>query len=169
LDKINVAELFSEVVRFETELWAAVDKRLIEVHNLPLSRFEPMQVIIRTPMCRVSDIAEALSITVGGTSKLIDRIEAAGLCQRRVDPDDGRSPMIELTSAGKQLLAEATATFVSELEIRIGSKVSQRALKQFAATIRELRQGLREQDRNGEAESGNHSISMAVNTSRKIR
>jgi hypothetical protein len=45
----------------------------------------------------VFDIAEELSLTVGGTSKLVDRIEAAGHCVRRANPDDRRSSIIELT------------------------------------------------------------------------
>ncbi len=141
---MELAKLFNEIVRFEIELWNAVDKRLREVHGLPLARFEPMQVIARTPQCRVNDIAEALSITVGGTSKIVDRIEASGLCRRLPDPDDGRSSLIELTPAGQRLLADATKTFIGELEQRIGSAISQQSLEQFAATVRHLRNALRE-------------------------
>ena len=44
----DFAGFFNELIRFETELWDAVDKRLREVHDLPLTWFEPMQVIERT-------------------------------------------------------------------------------------------------------------------------
>ena len=98
----TVAELFNELIRFETELWDAVELQLWECHNLLLSWFEPMQVIERTANCRVSDIVSALSITVGGASKLVDRIEAAGFCRRRLDAADGRSSILELTAAGKK-------------------------------------------------------------------
>ncbi len=64
---MELAGLFGEGVRFETELWNVVDERLREAHDLPLSRFESMQVIDCTPRCRVKDIAGAPSITVGGT------------------------------------------------------------------------------------------------------
>ena len=143
MEQVDFAGIFNELVRFETELWDAVDRRLREVHRLPLTHFEPMQVIARTSGCRVNDISEALSITVGGTSKLVDRIEAAGLCQRQRDPDDRRSSRIELTATGRQRLADATQTFVEELEKRIGSTFSQESLKQFATTLQQLRQGLR--------------------------
>lgn len=145
MDTMDIGALFSEVVRFEIALWNAVDKRLREVHALPLAWFEPMQVLERMPRSRVGDIAEALSITVGGTSKMVDRIEAAGLCRRQPDPEDGRSSRIELTAAGRQLLADATRTFVGELEQCLGATVSPQALEQFAATVRQLRQGLKEQ------------------------
>lgn len=140
---VDSAELFNELIRYETELWNAVEARLRQVHALDLSWFEPMQVIERTPACRVNDIAEALSITVGGTSKLVDRIEAAGWCQRRPHPKDSRSSLIELTVAGHRLLTAASKTFKRELTLHFGSTLAPRALEQLSSSIRQLRAALR--------------------------
>jgi len=131
--------LFNELVRFETELWNAVDARLRDEDDLPLHRFEPMQIIQRTRECRVHDIAEALSITTGGVSKIVDSIESAGHAKRRPNPDDRRSSIIELTPAGKRLLAKATTTFEAELDSRLGSALSDRALRQFTSALTALR------------------------------
>jgi DNA-binding MarR family transcriptional regulator len=98
-----------------------------------------MQVIARHPSCRVNDIAEELSITIGGTSKLVDRIEAAGYCVRRANPDDRRSSVIELTAAGRRVLTKAVKAFEDELETRIGSAVSARSLQQLYSSIVKLR------------------------------
>jgi DNA-binding MarR family transcriptional regulator len=134
----DLQRLFSELIRFETELWDAIDARLRADYDLPLSRFEPMQIMARRGSCRVYDIAADLSITVGGTSKLVDRIETAGYCCRRSNPDDRRSSLIELTPAGRRLLAEATATFEEELRVRLGA-LSPQALEQFAEALTQLR------------------------------
>lgn len=141
--KIDPAALFSDLIRFETELWNAVAARLQAEHGLELSWFEPMQVIARTKDCRVQEIAAALSITVGGTSKIVDRIESAGWCQRQQNPEDRRSSYIELTPAGQRLLAAATRTFATEVEGRLRTPLSPRQFQEFAATIRQLRQALR--------------------------
>jgi DNA-binding MarR family transcriptional regulator len=135
----DLKRLFSDLIRFETELWNAVDARLRTDFDLPMSRFEPMQVIDRTESCRVHDIARELSITVGGTSKLVDRIEACGYCVRRANPDDRRSSIIALTQAGRHVLTEATVAFEEELEIRLGQAPSPRALEQLSTTIAALR------------------------------
>ncbi|MCW2529502.1 MAG: transcriptional regulator [Pseudonocardiales bacterium] len=135
----ELAALFNELIRFEIELWNAVDARLRADCDLPLARLLPLQIIARRAACRVNDIADELSITVGGTSKVIDRIEASGLCVRRPNPQDRRSSIIELTPAGEQLLVEATAAFDDELQLRLGSTVPDRALRQFAATLSRLR------------------------------
>lgn len=140
---MDSATLFSDVIRFETELWNAVMARLEAEHGLDLHYFEPMQVMARTPDCRVHEIAEALSITVGGTSKLVDRIEAAGWCRRRNNPGDRRSSFIDLTPAGRKLLATAERTFVDEVDSRLRAPLSVRQFQDFAATISKLRQALR--------------------------
>jgi DNA-binding MarR family transcriptional regulator len=131
--------LFSDLIRLETDLWNAVDARLRSEHDLQLTWFEPMQVMSKYTACRVFDIKEELSITVGGTSKLVDRIEAAGLCRRRANPDDRRSQIIELTPAGRQLLAKATKSVEDELQTRLKSVITGRALDQFGATLTRLR------------------------------
>ena len=136
---VKLAELFDELVRFETELWNAVDGRLRSDFDLPLSRFEPMQVVDRLSSCRVYDIASELSITVGGTSKLVDRIEAVGHFRRVANPHDRRSSLIELTPSGRRLLRKATAVFEEELQTRVGSAVSSRQLSQFQATLQKMR------------------------------
>ena len=136
---MKLAELFDELVRFETELWNAVDARLRADFDLPLAWFEPLQVVDRVSSSRVYDIASELSITVGGTSKLVDRIEAAGHCCRVANPDDRRSSLIELTPSGRRLLRRATAAFEEELQTRLGSAVSTRQLNQFQATLEKMR------------------------------
>ena len=108
-------------------------------HDLPLHRFEPMQIIARTRDCRVYDIADALSLTTGGVSKLVDWIESSATSSVRPNPEDRRSSIIEPTPAGRKALARATATFEGELELRVGAGLSDRALKQFTATLNALR------------------------------
>jgi MarR family transcriptional regulator, organic hydroperoxide resistance regulator len=135
----DLKQLFSDLIRFETELWNAVDARLRDEHDLPLHRFEPMQIIASTPDCRVYDIAGALSLTTGGVSKIVDAIEASGYCERRPNPDDRRSSIIELTPAGKRVLAKSTTTFEAELEARLGSALSDRVLEQLSSALSGLR------------------------------
>ena len=135
----ELRELFNDLIRFEIELWNAVDVRLRDELGLPLSHFEPMSVMDRLPQCRVYDIATELGITTGGTSKLVDRIEANGCCRRLPNPDDRRSSLLELTPEGRGVLAAAGAAFDDELQRWLGSAVPERSLRQFAATLARLR------------------------------
>jgi DNA-binding MarR family transcriptional regulator len=93
----------------------------------------------RLPGCRVYDIASDLGITTGGTSKLVDRIEASGYCRRLPNPEDRRSSLLELTPEGRRLFAEAGVAFDDELRRWLGAAVPERTLRQFAATLTRLR------------------------------
>src|SRR5271170_5196311 len=130
----DLRKVFNDLIRFEIELWNAVDARLKREFGLPLTHFEPMSVIARLPGCRVYDIAAELGITTGGTSKLVDRIEASGYCRRLPNPADRRSSLLELTPEGRRVLAEAGGAFDEELHRLLGSAVPERTLRQFAAT-----------------------------------
>ena len=135
----DLKQVFNDLIRLEIDLWNAVDARLRAEFGLSMGGFDHLQVIARTPSCRVFDLARELSITVGGSSKVVDRIEAAGHCVRRANPDDRRSSIIELTPTGGSILAAATVVFERELELRVGSVLSPRALEQFSATLANLR------------------------------
>src|SRR6476469_5972407 len=115
-DQTHFYPLFSTLTRLETELWDAVDARLRQDCSLPLGRFEAMVVITSLGTCRVFDIASALSITVGGASKLVDRIEAAGFCSRKMNPGDRRSSLLDLTEEGKAVVARGRAVIEAELD-----------------------------------------------------
>jgi DNA-binding MarR family transcriptional regulator len=135
----DLRQLFNDLVRLEIEVWNAVDARLKSEFGLPLTHYEPMSVIGRLPGCRVYDIAAELGITAGGTSKLVDRIEANGYCRRLPNPADRRSSLLELTPEGRRVLDEADVAFDDELRRLLGSAVPERTLRQFAATLTRLR------------------------------
>ncbi|HEY0938066.1 MAG TPA: MarR family winged helix-turn-helix transcriptional regulator [Trebonia sp.] len=133
--------VFSELVRLETGLWNAVEARLRSDHGVTLPFFEFMRIIARGPGCRIQDITAELGITVGGASKVVDRIEAAGYCSRQANPDDRRSSIITLTPAGKRLLPKVTATVDDELQVRLGSRLPDRSLAQLMRILSRLRAG----------------------------
>lgn len=60
---------------------------------------------------RVGDLSRALRITIGGASKLVDRIERAGLLARQPDPHDRRAALVALTPAGRHKLSVAIKTY----------------------------------------------------------
>jgi len=135
----DLKRLFSDLVRLEIELWDAVDRRLRADCGISMGGFDVMQVIARTAGCRVYDIARELSITVGGTSKAVDRIEARGHLVRRSNPQDRRSSIIELTPQGARVFDRAGAAVDDELRIRLGAALPERSLEQLSTLIARLR------------------------------
>jgi DNA-binding MarR family transcriptional regulator len=107
----------TDLVRLEILLWDRIDAELKQRHDLPLAYYEALHMISRTPerALRIGDLATRLRVTVGGTSKLVDRIEAAGLVRRAADPADRRASRILLTPTGRRTLTAATRTYAAAL------------------------------------------------------
>jgi MarR family transcriptional regulator, organic hydroperoxide resistance regulator len=140
---VDLPGLFRDLVRLETEVWNRLDARVYQAHGTPLAWLEIMQVVDATEgVCRVLDIARALSITVGGASKVVDKVEAAGLCRRQPNPTDGRSNLIQLTGPGVDLLKAADVTLASALADLVGEAAPADELAQLSVTLRRLRQHL---------------------------
>ena len=135
----ELRRVYADLVRCQIELWDAVDRRLREGVGISMGSFFVMQTIAETPDCRVHDIARTLIITVGGTSKAVDRIEARGHLARRSNPEDKRSSIIALTPAGEELLARAAKLVDDELDRRIGTVLAPDEADQFAAMLIRLR------------------------------
>jgi len=116
-DRSGRVQWLSDLIRLEILLWDRIDTRLRAEHDLPLSFFESLYFIGRSGNggLRIGDLARALRVTVGGTSKLVDRIERAGLIRREPDPDDRRASRIVLTRSGRRSLAAAVTTYETEL------------------------------------------------------
>jgi DNA-binding MarR family transcriptional regulator len=136
---MDLRQLFDDLVRFETDLWNEIDARLRRECGVPLGSLNVMLVIESTPDCRVNEIAAALSITVGGVSQAVDRLEQRGHVARRPSPTDRRSSIVELTDAGRALVASAGPVFDEELERRFADPLSKTALVQLGSALATLR------------------------------
>jgi len=114
---VTRVEWVRDIIRLEIVLWERVDLRLRERHELPLSFFESLYFVSRAPSqtLRVGDLSQALRITIGGASKLVDRIEKAGLLARQPDPHDRRAALVALTPAGRRKLNVAIKTYEAEM------------------------------------------------------
>jgi DNA-binding MarR family transcriptional regulator len=136
---VDLRQLFDDLVRFETDLWVEVDSRLQRDAGVSLGNVNVMLVLERTQACRVNDIAAALSITVGGASQAVDRLEKRGHCSRKPSPTDRRSSIVELTPAGQALLLLAGPIFDEELTARLSAPLSGAALEQLSRSVAVLR------------------------------
>jgi MarR family transcriptional regulator, organic hydroperoxide resistance regulator len=140
---VDLPGLFRDLVRLETEVWNRLDGRVHQAHGVPLAWLEIMQVVdVTEGVCRVLDVTRALSITVGGASKVVDKVEAAGFCRRQPNPTDGRSNLIQLTESGVDLLKAANITLESALAELVGEAAPVEELAQLSVTLRRLRQHL---------------------------
>jgi DNA-binding MarR family transcriptional regulator len=136
---VDLRQVFDDLVRFETDLWNGIDARLRQECEITLGGLNVMLVVERAGSCRVNDIAAALSITVGGASQAVDRLEKVGHCTRRPHPADRRSSIVELTADGRELMNEAGPVFDRELATRLAGPLPDTALGHLANALAVLR------------------------------
>jgi DNA-binding MarR family transcriptional regulator len=139
----------SDLIRLEIVLWDHIDARLRLEHNLPLVYFESLYFIMQAPdkRLRVGDLAEALRVTVGGTSKLVDRIERSGLIRREPDPTDRRASRVALTSEGERLAIAASKTYDAEMKSMLDAEFSENEQHQMHDLIMRLLTRIADQER----------------------
>lgn len=134
----SISADFATFVRFEIDLWNAVEQRLRSVDGaVTLGRHSILELAAADPTLRIQDIAEAAGITVGAASRLTDRIEADGLVTRERHPTDRRSSRIVLTDAGRNALDTTTPAITAALTDVLGSTGGQH-LADIVAVIRTI-------------------------------
>ena len=135
----DLKQLYRQLVSLEIEMWNGIEAQLRAEFDLPLTSFEVLHLLLHRSGSRIQDIAEEFSITVGGASKVVDRLEAAGLCARRANPNDRRSSIVELTAEGRRLTVKAAKVFEHELELRIGSAIPEQSARRLTSVLSTLR------------------------------
>jgi DNA-binding MarR family transcriptional regulator len=94
--------------------------------GLPLAWFEVLLQLRRSPdgRLRMREIAEGAVYSTGGTTRLIDRIEQAGLVIRQLCPSDRRAIHVAITEAGNARLDVALLAHVGHLESGLSERLS---------------------------------------------
>jgi DNA-binding MarR family transcriptional regulator len=105
----------------------------------PLSWFELLSAVKRSPTGRprMSELADWLTLSRGGITKLVDRLQGAGYLERVSCAGDRRALQAELTPAGAELLEEMQLVYEAELE-RYLSTLSAEEAELIAAALRKV-------------------------------
>jgi len=84
---------------------------------------------------------EAMMISSGGMTNRLDRLESAGLIERRPDPNDRRGKLIALTAAGRRVIDETITRHVANEE-QLLSVLTTAEQEKLNALLRKLIAGL---------------------------
>jgi DNA-binding MarR family transcriptional regulator len=117
------------VVTSHAAVTERVQKALAAADLPPLSWYEVLSAVKRSPTGRprMSELAEWLTLSRGGITKLVDRLQDAGCIARVSCSEDRRSLRAELTPAGEKLLAEMQTIYEGELERHLASLTAEEA------------------------------------------
>ena len=132
-------DLREAVQRIDAVLWDVVESGtgLGEAESEVVVRLlnEPGHAM---PMTRLAD---EVSFSSGGFTKLADRLEADGLIERRADPADRRVRNAGLTPEGERLAKLVVALVTRELRGQLLSPLSENGVRTLATQLARLRPG----------------------------
>lgn len=134
--------LAAEVFKLGRDLRTAIDRELAP-HGITTQQAAVMLVARLHGMYGPGYLADPLGTDTAGMTRLVDRLEAKGFVTRQSSQTDRRSIVIELTPAG-QALAPALIRAFRHAQQKLLDGMDRSEVEQFRATIRRLRENLRQ-------------------------
>lgn len=120
-----------------------IERGLQESAALTFSQFRTLLLLSQVPDGRhMNDLAQALAISKSGLTRLIDRLQAAGLVERVTSPTDRRVVLARLTAAGSELLGRALPSYRGALGSSLGSFLAAEELASLTSVLHRLVEGL---------------------------
>ena len=96
---------------------------------------------------KMSELAEWLTLSRGGITKLVDRLQEAGYLERVSCSSDRRSLHAQLTPAGERMLEEMRVVYEAEIERHLAALTAEEAETDHGLSAEGHRQHLREGER----------------------
>lgn len=119
-------QLFGLLLETNARLSRSLGLELEAECELPLAWFDVLLQLRRSPdgRLKMNEIADAIVHSSGGTTRLVDRIEEAGLVVRQSCPSDRRAIHVAITDAGNAKLDEALTVHLEYLDDSLAKQLT---------------------------------------------
>lgn len=120
-DAANGMALVTSVMRAHQILLRRVDATLAGF-DLTFARFEVLMLLdfSRTGQLPLSKVGQRLQVHPASVTNAIDRLETAGLVERRPHPADGRTTLAAITSLGRRRVRRAATALNQDVFTDVG-------------------------------------------------
>lgn len=133
------AQIILPLFRLRDVIWRG-DKEIARHHGLTWAEFETLAMLRYSPphVFKPSDLYERLSITSGGLTKILKKLESDGHIGIVQNEEDARSHFVRLTIKGKRLAEKVIAHFEKANCLRFGSALDRREQAELSGLLRKL-------------------------------
>lgn len=114
-----------------------LDNDLLAAQGLNVTEYSVLFNLSEAPnrSLRMGDLANYVSITVSGLTRVVDRLARQGLVERVRDESDGRGQVAVLTAAGLKRLERAWPTHLASVRRHVMDHLSGLDLPAFAQAM----------------------------------
>ncbi|MGW0842854.1 MarR family winged helix-turn-helix transcriptional regulator [Streptomyces sp. NPDC002787] len=140
---------FGLLIKSATRLEQRIDSALRRECGISHTMLEVLIRLCRRPGEEVSQrqLADDLTLTSSGTTRLIDRMEEAGLVRRVPSPEDRRVVLVEPTAEGRTAFLRAAAVHAEVVEKYFVKPLAADDYAQLTGALSEIDKALREDTR----------------------
>ena len=121
-----------------------IERDLAREDVVSLAWYDVLVALAHAPdrRLRLNELAERVVLSRSGLSRLVDRIEAAGLIVREPSPDDRRGAYAVLTEAGATAQREAWPRYAAGIAKHFSRHLSDEEKRVIAVALRRVRAAL---------------------------
>ena len=103
-----------------------IERGLLEAGLPPLSWYDVLLELSAAPGCRLRmhELARAVVLSRSGLTRLVDRLEKAGLLHREPDSKDGRGSFAVLTDGGARMREKMWPVYARGITKHFGAHLS---------------------------------------------
>jgi|SRR2546423_535503 DNA-binding MarR family transcriptional regulator len=119
-------ELWERLIRAHSGIVARLEEEMERAQGLSLRWYEVLLHLSRAPdgAMRMQDLADLALQSKSGLTRVVDRMEEAGLVTRQTCPSDRRGVLAVVTPEGRRRFRRAAALHVRGIERHFGRHLS---------------------------------------------
>jgi DNA-binding MarR family transcriptional regulator len=131
---------WARLVRAEQTVLGAIEAEIKAGGLPPLSWYDLLLELGRSEEGRLRpvELERRTLLAQYNASRLIDRMEAAGLVKREANPEDGRSQFVAITAEGRALQKRMWKVYGPAIAAHVGSKLQAGEAKELARLLQKL-------------------------------
>jgi len=113
-DGVPQMHAVTSIMRVQQLLLARLDE-ILKPHGLTFARYEALVLLTfsRRGSLPLGKMGERLQVHPTSITSIVQRLESAGLIERKRHPDDGRAVLALITEEGRTVVEKATADLVA--------------------------------------------------------
>ena len=136
----QIVNAWARLVRVQQALLDAVEAELKAAGFPPLAWYDALLELSRAESgkLRPLELERAMLLPQYRTSRLVDRLEKAGLIAREACPDDGRGQMIAITPAGRALRSKMWDVYGAAIDRHVGASLSNEEARRLSELLGKL-------------------------------